>query len=66
MGLSKKATCLRGRVAVQPKLLNLFMNLFISIIKILKYYNINNITNSSQFARKYICFVKVFNFPDLF
>ena len=27
---------------------------FISIIKILKYYNINNITNSSQFARKYV------------
>ena len=38
-----------GRVAVGPKLLDLFT----SIIKILKYYNINNINNSSQFARKY-------------
>ena len=30
-----------------------FLNLLISIIKILKYYNNNNITSSSQFARKY-------------
>ena len=27
--------------------------LYINIIKNLKYYNINNITNSSQIARKY-------------
>ena len=38
-----------GHVAVRPKLLNLF----ISIIIFFKYYNINNITNRSQFARKY-------------
>ena len=54
-GLSKKETCLRGRGRGRGRLAEIkpFLNLFISIIKILKHYNINNITNSSQFARKY-------------
>ena len=45
LGLSKKEACLRGRVAAWPFGRN-YIN-FISIIKI------NNITISSQLARKY-------------
>ena len=39
-------------MAVGPKLLNL-SEPFYKYYKNLKYYNINKITNSSQFARKY-------------
>ena len=52
-GLFKKETCLRGHGRGRSAEIEPFLNLFISIIKILKHYNINNITNSSQFARKY-------------
>ena len=43
-------------MAVQPRgrLAEIIELLYISIIKNLKYYNINNITNRSQIASKYI------------
>ena len=49
-GLSKKETCLLGRVAAWPfgRNLTFFEPFYKYFIKTLKYYNINNNNNSSQ------------------